>query len=101
MLWLNYAMGAGFAIVGTTFNEPNEGNYLSSYLKVNPWTPLPASHGAVNYLGLPSKGVDNVVRNIERFKDECQPIPFPIGGEVSWRIQNRKARRNWKALWNA
>lgn len=82
LLPLNYLMGAGFAVVGTVLVSPNDGNYLSSSLKVNPWTPLPASHGAINSLGLPSKGVDDVVRNVYRFREGYQPEGFPIGASI-------------------
>lgn len=82
LLPVSYLMGAGFAVVGTVLIAPNEGNYLSSSMKVNPWTPLPNSHGAINSLGLPSKGVDDVVKNIDRFREEYQPEGFPIGASI-------------------
>ena len=82
LLPLNYLMGAGFAVVGTVLIAPNDGNHLSSSMEVNPWTPLPASHGAINSLGLPSKGVDDVVRNIGGFREGYQPDDFPIGASV-------------------
>ena len=82
LLPLNYFMGAGFGVVGTVLIKPNKGKYISSILKVNPWTPLPASDGAINTLGLPSKGVDYVVRTIDEFREKYQPEDFPIVASV-------------------
>ncbi|MFP4424392.1 MAG: hypothetical protein ACLFP2_04130 [Candidatus Woesearchaeota archaeon] len=46
---------------------------------VNPWIPLHHSKGAVNSLGLPSKGADAIIRNIDGFRKKYNPIDFPIG----------------------
>ncbi|MFC1666218.1 hypothetical protein ACFLZF_00715 [Nanoarchaeota archaeon] len=82
LLPLSYLMGAGFAVVGTVLITPHKGDSLNSLIKVNPWTPLPHSNGAINTLGLPSKGVDKVIKNITRFREEYQPLDFPIGASI-------------------
>lgn len=82
LLPLNYFMGAGFGVVGTVLIKQNKGNHIGPILRVNPWTPLPASDGAINTLGLPSKGVDYVVRTIDEFREEYQPKDFPIVASV-------------------
>ena len=79
---LSYLMGAGFANIGTVLISDNDGNYLSSSRKVNPMTPFPASNGGSNSLGLPSKGVEVVVRNIDIFREEYHPENFQIAGNI-------------------
>ena len=66
LLDLNYGLGAGFAVVGTVLSEEHTGNVenmLGGAWSGNAWTPLPASGGALNSLGLPSKGVDTPPSN--------------------------------------
>jgi dihydroorotate dehydrogenase len=80
LLPFQYAIGAGFAIVGTVLSEPHTGNEMRAFGKTcNPWTPLPGSGSALNSLGLPSKGVGAAIDTIKRFQDAQQPIDFPIG----------------------
>ncbi len=84
LLWFNYAIGAGFAVVGTVLDEQNTGNVINAFGKqVNPWVPLPNSQTALNTLGLPSQGVDVVIKNIARFRAEVNPQNFPIGVSVA------------------
>jgi|GEM_PF-1357619 len=83
LLEFNYLMGAGFSIVGTVLNRKHSGNNLSSLFKnIPPWTPLPNSNSAINSLGLPNKGVDQVVKNIKKFKSKYEVNDFPIGISV-------------------
>ncbi len=81
LLAFNYQMGAGFGLVGTVLNEPHKGNVDNS-LGLNPWVPLPFSNGAINSLGLPSKGVEEVVKNINNFRKEHHSKLFPIGASI-------------------
>ncbi|MFO7710146.1 MAG: hypothetical protein R6V53_00070 [Candidatus Woesearchaeota archaeon] len=81
LLPFSYSMGAGFAVVGTVLNEPHSGNYMK-YNNVNPWVPLPRSRAAINSLGLPSKGADAVIRNIDSFRQCYEPKDFPIGVSI-------------------
>ena len=60
LLEFNYAIGAGYTVVGTVLSEPHTGNifsFIGGLWKGNAWTPLPLSGGALNSLGLPSQGV--------------------------------------------
>lgn len=99
MLDFNYRIGAGFAIVGTVLARPHSGNLEVAQGRWNPMVPLPSSGGAMNSLGLPSKGVTAAVANIAAFRArrslppqvaECQrrdPLaapaqPFPIGVSI-------------------
>jgi len=80
LLNFHHALGAGFAVVGTVLDAPHTGNLWSPLgMRCNPWTPLPQSGGALNSLGLPSKGIDVALDTIKRFQDEVQPEQFPIG----------------------
>ena len=80
LLPFQYAIGAGYAIVGTVLAEPHTGNQMQAFgTACNPWTPLPGSGSALNSLGLPSKGVGAAIDNIKRFQDCWQPQDFPIG----------------------
>lgn len=80
LLEFNYYLGAGFAIVGTVLNKPHTGNLFKVRSKeVNPWTPLPHSHSALNSLGLPSLGVDESIKNIKAFKEKHPVKDFPVG----------------------
>ncbi|MFA6460936.1 MAG: hypothetical protein WCV90_01610 [Candidatus Woesearchaeota archaeon] len=84
MLRFNYFLGAGFGLVGTVLEQENKGNLINAYgHKVNPWTPLPNSHSAINSLGLPSKGIDYVVERVREFKEKYSPEDFPIGLSLS------------------
>lgn len=72
LLDFNYALGAGFAVVGTVLSEDHTGNvfsFLGGLFRGNAWTPLPLSGAALNSLGLPSKGVDAALDNIAAFRD--------------------------------
>ena len=88
LLDLNYALGAGFAVVGTVLSESHTGNVFSFFGGLwsgNVWTPLPISGAALNSLGLPSKGVDVAVANIAAFRDRHglppqTPAPEARGG---------------------
>src|SRR3989344_963956 len=82
LLGFNYRIGAGFAIVGTVLIEQHTGNRFSSRVSYNPWTPLPYSQGAINSLGLPNVGVDVVMKNILNFRNEHNPVDFPIGVSI-------------------
>ncbi len=83
LLAFNYLLGAGGAVVGTVLSEPWSGNLISTYGgRSNPWTPLPCSNSAINSLGLPSHGIDNVVSNVRYFRDVFAPIDFPIIASV-------------------
>lgn len=83
LLAFNYLLGAGFAVVGTVLDQPHRGNELRSFGKsFNPWMPLPYSHGAINSLGLPNKGVDITIHNIQKFRTQFRPQHFPIGVSV-------------------
>ena len=76
----NYRIGAGFALVGTVLHKAHKGNLFSAFGKqTNPWTPLPNSLAAINSLGLPSKGVQEVKCNIDDFRSKHTPADFPIG----------------------
>lgn len=68
-----YQLGAGYVVVGTALNKSHQGN------PGTPWVPLNASHAAINNLGLPSPGVDEVLQNIQIFKNKYNPSNFPIG----------------------
>jgi len=84
MLRFNYLLGAGFGLVGTVLEQENKGNLINVCgHKVNPWTPLPNSHSAINSLGLPSKGIDYVVERVREFKEKYNPQYFPIGLSLS------------------
>lgn len=76
LLPFHYALGAGFAVVGTALDRPHTGNLWRGW---NPWTPLPHSRSALNSLGLPSKGIDAALDQIKAFQDTTQPVDFPIG----------------------
>ncbi|MBX4196156.1 hypothetical protein KW805_01040 [Candidatus Pacearchaeota archaeon] len=79
LLAINYLLGAGGAIVGTTLSHPHKGNLIPAFgSSANPWVPLPYSHSAINSLGLPSKGIKKALYNIEEFKWKYQPKNFPI-----------------------
>ena len=81
LLDLNYGLGAGFAVVGTVLSEPHTGNvfrFLGGLWEGNAWTPLPLSGGALNSLGLPSKGVDEAMRNIAAFRKRRGVAPQRI-----------------------
>ena len=72
LLDFNYALGAGYAVVGTVLSDPHSGNlfdFLGGLWRGNAWTPLPSSGGALNSLGLPSKGVEPALRNIAAFRE--------------------------------
>ena len=72
LLDFNYALGAGFAVVGTVLSESHTGNvfsFLGGLWSGNAWTPLPLSGAALNSLGLPSKGVDAALANIAAFRE--------------------------------
>ena len=78
LLDLSYGLGAGFAVVGTVLSEPHTGNvfrFLGGLWEGNAWTPLPLSGGALNSLGLPSKGVDEALRNIAAFRERRGVAP--------------------------
>jgi dihydroorotate dehydrogenase len=83
LLPFQYAIGAGYAIVGTVLSEPHTGNLMQAFgAACNPWTPLPGSGSALNSLGLPSKGIGPAIDNIKRFQDRWAPRDFPIGLSV-------------------
>ena len=85
LLAFNYAMGAGFAVVGTVLNKPHTGNLIPSlpfFPPTNPWAPLPHSQSCLNSMGLPSKGFEPALDNIKRFRDTALPVDFPIGISV-------------------
>jgi len=71
LLDFNYAIGAGFTVVGTVLSDGHTGNifnFLGGMWKGNAWTPLPLSGGALNSLGLPSKGIDAALESIAAFR---------------------------------
>ena len=71
LLEFNYTLGSGFAVVGTVLSEGHTGNvfsFLGGLWSGNAWTPLPLSGGALNSLGLPSKGVDAALDSIRDFR---------------------------------
>jgi dihydroorotate dehydrogenase len=79
LLPFSYFAGAGFGVVGTVLSEPNPGYKIKSFGKaVNPWMPLHYSESAMNTLSLPSKGVDEVLINVNEFRQRYQPKDFPI-----------------------
>eukprot|EP01084_Bolivina_argentea_P162316 282497_1 len=94
LLNLSYTMGAGFAVVGTVLNRKHSGNLpmmkLFNFIplgRYNPWTPLPETKCGLNSLGLPTKGIDEVIKNILFFKTECVTkgydiSKFPIGVSI-------------------
>lgn len=72
LLDFSYALGAGFAVVGTVLSAPHTGNvfsFLGGLWSGNAWTPLPQSGAALNSLGLPSKGVDAALANVASFRE--------------------------------
>ena len=72
LLDFNYAIGAGYTVVGTVLSEPHTGNlfsFLGGLWRGNAWTPLPLSGGALNSLGLPSQGVAAAMSNIAAFRE--------------------------------
>lgn len=80
LLEFSYATGAGFSVIGTVLDSPHSGNLQKIFFKRgNPWTPLPYSDSGLNSLGLPSKGIDPVIKRIEDFRRTTQPVDFPIG----------------------
>jgi dihydroorotate dehydrogenase len=80
LLEFNYCLGAGFAVVGTVLNKPHTGNIVKIRGKEhNPWVPLPHSHSALNSLGLPSRGIDASLKNIEEFRQKYPDKDFPVG----------------------
>jgi len=86
LLEFNFALGAGFAVVGTVLSEPHTGNVfrmLGGLWPCNAWTPLPSSGGALNSLGLPSYGVNEALRNIEAFRTKHGIQPAHSGEERS------------------
>jgi dihydroorotate dehydrogenase len=88
LLDFNYALGAGFAVVGTVLSEPHTGNlfdFLGGLWCGNPWTPLPQSGGALNSLGLPSKGVDCAVEHIAAFRERHGVPPQTPAAARGWR----------------
>lgn len=68
-----YALGAGYVVLGTVLDRPHKGN------PGTPWIPLVHSHAAINALGLPSPGIDQMIQNISLFRTKVQPQHFPIG----------------------
>ncbi|MCB1197605.1 MAG: hypothetical protein KDK51_04470 [Deltaproteobacteria bacterium] len=68
-----YRLGAGYVVVGTALDKPHQGN------PGVPWVPLTQSHAAINRLGLPSPGIDQVLQNIQDFRRQYNPKDFPIG----------------------
>ena len=84
LLFFNYYLGAGFAIVGTTLPSAYQGNIHKIYgKKLNPWLPLPHSNSALNSLGLPSLGIDTALNNIKIFRKKIQDSSFPIGLSIA------------------
>ena len=81
MLDFNYRIGAGFAIVGTVLARPHLGNREVAKGRWNPMVPLPSSGGAVNSLGLPSKGIDVAVANIAAFRAR-RSLPPQVAGRL-------------------
>lgn len=82
LLDFNYALGAGFSVVGTVLSEPHTGNVFSFFGGIwegNVWTPLPASGAALNSLGLPSKGVEAALANIAAFRERRGVSPQCAG----------------------
>ena len=91
MLPFNYRLGAGFTVIGTVLAREHTGNLevdLGPAGKFPPWVPLPGCGGALNSLGLPSKGVDEAVSNIGAFREMfripvgCPKKAFPIGVSI-------------------
>lgn len=83
LLDFNYAIGAGFAVVGTVLSESHTGNvhsFLGGLWRGNAWTPLPQSGAALNSLGLPSKGVDAAMDSIAAFRARHGVPPQQPGG---------------------
>ncbi len=79
LLPFNYLSGAGGGVIGTVLDDIHEGNQIDAFgKKSNPWTPLPRSHSALNSLGLPNYGVDYVVSRVLEFREQFQPIDFPV-----------------------
>ena len=86
LLDFNFALGAGFAVVGTVLDSPNTGNLFPMWggsMQLNAWTPLPQSGGALNSLGLPAHGVDVAVRNIKDFRERHAIAPQAAHGTSS------------------
>lgn len=77
MLDFNYRVGAGFAVVGTVLARAHGGNLEVGRGRWTPLMPLPSSGGAVNSLGLPSKGIDVAVANIAAFR-ERRSLPVQV-----------------------
>jgi len=83
LLEFNYRLGAGFAVVGTVLHKPHTGNlYPMMGAQLNPWTPLPSSHSAINSLGLPGHGIEPVLERIKSFKSKFSTGNFPVGLSV-------------------
>ena len=84
LLEFNYNLGAGFALIGTTLPYAHNGKFAKIYgKKLNTWLPLPHSMGALNSLGLPSKGIDVSIQNIKKFRQKITDNTFPIGLSLS------------------
>ena len=78
-----HSLGAGFVVVGTVLPRTHTGNLpIELGGKLNPWTPLPHSHSALNSLGLPQSGVDTTLQNIQDFRDSVHDENFRIGASV-------------------
>lgn len=70
--------GAGAFIAGTTTGLPRKGNLKNGIL--HPFVPLPESHAALNWMGLPNPGHEEIAKKLSKIphKRLC-----PIGISVS------------------
>jgi len=71
LMWIAWAMGAGFHVVGSVLPHPYSGVEPKVLVR------LP-NGGTINRLGLPSKGVDYVVDRLKYSKPPGMPIAVSI-----------------------
>lgn len=70
--------GAGAYLAGTTTSLPRKGNRMGAI--VHPFVPLPKSHSAINWMGLPNPGNNVVAKKLS----ELQKIKgCPIGASIA------------------
>ena len=95
LLKFNYNLGAGFGLVGTTLPYAHNGKLAKIYGKnLNTWVPLPHSMGALNSLGLPSKGIDIAIKNTNDFRKHTNDQTFPIGVSLAPHPLDKREEKN-------
>ncbi|MGB9702554.1 MAG: hypothetical protein ACPL1A_07495 [Candidatus Kapaibacteriota bacterium] len=70
--------GAGAFLIGTVTPKPRKGNLKHNYYL--PFLPLPKSKSALNWLGLPNLGFEEIARRIQKIekKEKC-----PVGVSIA------------------